>query len=429
MDARALGAIYRLKVVGVVGVAPSPSSAFSHLAPTGLRLDVAHFQSSVVPMRTYPHDHAIYLALKRAFIGRSVEELSPALIRGIVADLQCPYAVDLIARLGIEVVVERAVTMLHTGTFASTLAAQRYFHSTSAATRAKADRRHVLEAEVRQRESDLLSKAAEAHVAAVNMVDSIRPERRVLDSTQHISGRWTYLLQSLFPAYLPLDSQCLVIERLEDLLRLACFDFMQHRFPHLLRRRGWTCPDSIDTVLWARDMTGGFSIANPEGFSWRELVQSVITIRCLAVFRIHVAVGFLLDLFDAAHALAHVLCGDGTTSQCIGRLRTETISVVRQLEDDKSCLQIIAEECIRAEDGHESTSAGLDAEVQQLIQDDLAYQALAGWRLSLAVGHAWCPSPTTIETGSVNSFPDEWPDSPTLDEPECSTPEEAGQST
>ncbi|QSS59377.1 hypothetical protein I7I51_08812 [Histoplasma capsulatum] len=168
----------------------------------------------------------------------------------------------------------------------------------------------------RSRHQEDVPERAADHVCSVWRCQDNKPS--TLKKSRHIP--------SLFPIYLPLRSQHLLLAKVQTILEQTCFEFGQHVMPDVLQKNHWDCPESAELNVWATELLQRQDVFADKkgdvGKPLEKLFRSVADIRHTAVHRIRVSARgieqFLLDAETLAMLLGDMTFG-GTRSR---RLRS-----------------------------------------------------------------------------------------------------------
>lgn len=187
---------------------------------------------------------------------------------------------------------------------------------------------------------------------------------------------------SVLPVYLPFPAEHMLMEKLQKILELACYQFGSRALPSVMQRQGWDCPESIELSEWVK-FVGREKDVVWEGTSepTENLLQSIAAIRHAAVHRLRTNSTGLEQFLADAERLT-VMLGDGTFTQAISQLRLDTQATLTELIQKKQSTQLQLE---KAQEEIARQRAELDQKEQEVLRgmtsQDKRYGELAGERL------------------------------------------------
>ncbi|EDN04901.1 predicted protein [Histoplasma mississippiense (nom. inval.)] len=185
-------------------------------------------------------------------------------------------------------------------------------------------------------------------------------------------------IPSLFPIYLPLRSQHLLLAKVQTILEQTCFEFGQHVMPDVLQKNHWDCPESADLNVWATELLPRQDVfADNKGYVGKpleKLFRSVADIRHTAVHRIHTFGG----------TRSRRLRSWSATSTSLGSKLDETL---------KRIARSAGKELDRVE----------QSAITEMVKEDGEYQVLAGSNLEQAIASSEAMALTAAVTGNETS--------------------------
>ncbi|KAH7460610.1 hypothetical protein FOMA001_g19455 [Fusarium oxysporum f. sp. matthiolae] len=192
---------------------------------------------------------------------------------------------------------------------------------------------------------------------------------------------------SVLPVYLPFPAEHMLMEKIQKILELACYQFGLRVLPNVMQKQGWDCPESVELSKWAK-LFGRKGNLVWEGSSKpsKELLQSIAAIRHTAVHRLRTNSAGLERFLADAENLAGVL-GDDTFTQAISQLRLDTQATLIDLIRNKQFIQLQLE---KAQEDIARQRAELNQKEQEILlrmaSEDRKYRDQAGERLERALG-------------------------------------------
>ena len=219
--------------------------------------------------------------------------------------------------------------------------------------------------------------------------------RRSLETIIHVP--------SLYPVYLPYQTQHQLLIKVQAILESACYNFGLRKLKDVIEREGWDCPERVELNIWARTLLSNQSRFQEtdlkrSGKPFSELSDSISHLRHTAVHRLRISANALEQFLVDAESLSQLFQDDNCTRR-LTRLRRETQVTIEDLKRNKDLLESklnsdlkkIAEE--RAElDRRE------DLLVEEMLREDKEYQNLAGANLDAAINSSGTPTQSATHT-------------------------------
>jgi hypothetical protein len=112
--------------------------------------------------------------------------------------------------------------------------------------------------------------------------------------------------------YLPLDTQHLLLVKVQAILEEACYAFGHKMMGDILQKEGWDCPESVELNIWAwvfrcnEDKFDADKLVEL-GKPFPELLDSIAQLRHTAVHRVRVSANKVQQFVTEAESLATVL--------------------------------------------------------------------------------------------------------------------------
>nr|XP_036587734.1 ubiquinol-cytochrome-c reductase cytochrome c1 [Colletotrichum truncatum]KAF6798676.1 ubiquinol-cytochrome-c reductase cytochrome c1 [Colletotrichum truncatum] len=178
---------------------------------------------------------------------------------------------------------------------------------------------------------------------------------------------------SLYPIYVPYNTQHLILTTAQRVLEDCCFDFAARWFPQVLQEHGWKCASAVELNKWASVLKKklpklpSHALASLTDSSAIEIMISTHQLRHTAVHRLPTTVRGISQLLQSAVRLAEVL-QDVTRAAQLEDLVSEVDSKIKAMELSKNSLENRAiahlEEIRRKREQ-------LDQEEKKLVEDML----------------------------------------------------------
>jgi hypothetical protein len=217
---------------------------------------------------------------------------------------------------------------------------------------------------------------------AFNAVGSTKAVHHTSDRT--LSGEVGIPL--LFPVHLPFPVEHLLMEKLQRILELACYQYGVKQIPGIMQKQGWDCPESAELSKWAEILGCEGNLERQEnGKPLAELLPSIARIRHSAVHRLRTDSTGLERFLADSEEFAAVL-GDNIYKKAISQLRLEVLSTLAELTRNKESIQL---QLKKAQQEIAAKRTQLDQEeresLRQMEREDIKYRARAGERLERAL--------------------------------------------
>lgn len=226
-------------------------------------------------MKNQRDERSVYLALNIVFRGADAQVRRPKKIRELILKRQYNVHVrDLIQAHNIDNVCNAPRTLLEQQIFESTLKAKVRFPGVFEVSLAQSAERSASEieaarseTEAARSETDALQNVAEnssrlasaAEKVAVREscedVQNVGNDTSTLSAARECSAdsrgkkKHSYTpsrIPSLYPVYLPYQTQHKLLSTVQVTLESACYDFAKRRLPKVVRRERWECAESVE---------------------------------------------------------------------------------------------------------------------------------------------------------------------------------------
>ena len=151
------------------------------------------------------------------------------------------------------------------------------------------------------------------------------------------------LFLTLYPVYLPLKTQHILLVQVQVLLENVCYNFGRKMMPSTLEAKGWDCAEAVELNAWSNLL-----VAHKQKFILKEvartdkpfeaLLESVSDLRHTAVHRRRVTVTGVEQFPVDAESLCNLM-QDKKHSQLIASLRHKLQSTVEDMRCNRALLQ------------------------------------------------------------------------------------------
>lgn len=190
-------------------------------------------------------------------------------------------------------------------------------------------------------------------------------------------------LPSLYPVYLPMRTQHVLMNELQTILEKACYEFGLVNMPSLLEERRWTCAECVELNEWLKIIAKFGGKMSEQAIRTNDkplsgLLADMAQIRHTAVHRQPVTVDqielFLID----AESLARVLDNE-IRGEMIAQLRRKTKAAVDEIKQNKDLLLSRSVETMRR---LRRQQAELERElriaIEKMLREDTEFQYVKG---------------------------------------------------
>ena len=152
-------------------------------------------------------------------------------------------------------------------------------------------------------------------------------------------------MPSLYPSYLPYQTQHSILTTAQQVLEECCFEFAINSMPAILKQKGWDCPAAGELTEWVkvlRRQKGNPDVASflngPGSTGTNALFQKVCTLRHTAVHRVPTTARGITNLLGSAVKLSRLLQDEQRAEQ-LDDIRLELDSQIGAMELNKNALE------------------------------------------------------------------------------------------
>ena len=117
-------------------------------------------------------------------------------------------------------------------------------------------------------------------------------------------------MPSLYPVYLPLNTQHRLLVKVQAILEDPCYAFGHKMMRDILQKEGWDCPESVELNIWARVFRGNEDKFHADqldelGKPIPEFLDSIAQLRHTAVHRVRVSANRVQQFMMDAESLQY----------------------------------------------------------------------------------------------------------------------------
>ena len=199
-------------------------------------------------------------------------------------------------------------------------------------------------------------------------------------------------LPSLYPSYLPYQTQHLLLSTAQQVLEECCFSFAMTSMPAVLVEKEWDCPAAVELTQWTklfRRNRGRYQLRElpPElrAEEAPELLTMISNLRHTAVHRLPTTAKGISKLLESAMRLARIL-GDDLRAAQLEEVWSELNSKIKAMELNKNVLEDTVscrlQEIQRQREELDRTEKEL---IRGMLKDDMDNKALVGQLLEDSV--------------------------------------------
>ena len=196
---------------------------------------------------------------------------------------------------------------------------------------------------------------------------------------------------TLFPVYLPYNSQHHLLGTVQIHLEHVCYTFAEQWLPQILQAKKWNCAEAGELNVWAKLFLKNQTsipkeaIDTPSGELDKDLVAGPIQLRHAAVHRLPTTIAGMQKLVRSAANFARTL-KNNTAAAKIERIYCELERVAKSLEGNKELLESKLDRELRAIDEERASLVKKEKDViATMIPDDHRYQTAMGPQLNQLV--------------------------------------------
>lgn len=189
-------------------------------------------------------------------------------------------------------------------------------------------------------------------------------------------------LPSLYPSYLPYETQHLILNTAQRVLEECCFEFAMATLPSVLQQKGWDCPAAVELTRWVKIFRAEKGVlCRDSDLSTQkasEILTAILNLRHTAVHRVRTTAKGVSILLGSAIKLAQIL-QDSLRAAQLEELRTEVDSQIRAMELNKNVLEDMASRKIREIQCERERLDRMEAElIHEMLKDDMNNKVLVG---------------------------------------------------
>jgi hypothetical protein len=221
---------------------------------------------------------------------------------------------------------------------------------------------------------------------------------------------------SLYPVYLPYQTQHRLLLKVQGILENACYHFGSREMKSIIEKEDWDCPECVELNIWARIFLANKDLFQPVdlaslGQDFAELTNSISHLRHTVVHRLRINANGLERFLADAEALAQLLHDDHST-RSLTRLRRETQTSLDELKRNKDLLESRLNSKLKQISDQRTELDRLEQSVvDEMLNADKEYHLLAGGNLDEAIKScetAICSTaPTEIASRSESDCEDD----------------------
>lgn len=152
-------------------------------------------------------------------------------------------------------------------------------------------------------------------------------------------------MPSLWPCYVPYQTQHLLLNTVQGILEASCFDFAQRWLPEVLAKRNADCPAAIELTKWARilgkhasKLPAGAVLVKAGGVPLKKLVLTTHQLRHTAVHRLPTTARAMSQMLQVALDLVEALQDRARAAQ-LDSLKCELDGKIKAMELNKNVLE------------------------------------------------------------------------------------------
>ncbi|OHE97565.1 hypothetical protein CORC01_07180 [Colletotrichum orchidophilum] len=195
---------------------------------------------------------------------------------------------------------------------------------------------------------------------------------------------------SLYPSYIPYNTQHTILTTTQRILEECCFDFANKWIPHVLQDRGWDCASAVELTKWTNvfKRVGPKLPANattPAGTSIKEVLVRTHQLRHTAVHRLPTTARGVSQHLRAALKVAKCLQDVSRAAQ-LEELMSEIDEKIKAMELTKNVLEnrtLTNLDDIRRQ--REALDRQEEEVIDSMVREDRDHKALVGRLLETAV--------------------------------------------
>jgi hypothetical protein len=209
-------------------------------------------------------------------------------------------------------------------------------------------------------------------------------------SRKRLSSHTGVQVPSLYPVYLPYQTQHRLLLKVQGILENACYNFGSREMKGIIENEGWDCPECVELNVWARTFLANKDMFQPGdiqslGQSFSELTDSISHLRHTVVHRLRINANGLERFLADAEVLAQLL-HDDPSARSLARLRRETQVSIDELKRNKDLLESRLNSKLKQISDQKIELDRLEQSVvDEMLKADKEYHLLAGSNLDEAI--------------------------------------------
>ena len=200
----------------------------------------------------------------------------------------------------------------------------------------------------------------------------------------------TINVPSLYPVYLPYQTQHQLLVKVQGILEKACYEFGARELKETVQNEGWGCAESAELNRWPQIFLLNQDKFLPTdlqelGKPFAQVLNSITQIRHTAVHRLRISANRLEQFMIDAEAIARLLRNDNDV-QRLTRLRVNTQVTIDELKRNKDLLESKLSSKLRKIASQRAELDRLEhVAIVEMLKEDNEYKLLAGANLEEAI--------------------------------------------
>lgn len=196
-------------------------------------------------------------------------------------------------------------------------------------------------------------------------------------------------LPSLYPSYLPYETQHLILNTAQRVLEECCFEFAQAALPSVLQQKKWDCHAAVELTQWVKVFRAEKGLLSRDSDlstqKTSELLTAISNLRHTAVHRVRTTAKGITMLLGSAVRLAQIL-QDSLRSSQLEELRIEVDHQIKAMELNKNLLEDMALQDIQKIQRERERLDRVEAElIHGMLKDDMNNKVFVGQVLKNSV--------------------------------------------
>lgn len=194
-------------------------------------------------------------------------------------------------------------------------------------------------------------------------------------------------LPSLYPSYLPYQTQHLILNTAQQILEECCFSFASISMPSVLQQKRWDCSTAGELTQWTKLFRKGKDRPYTAAldFKNKELLKEVSNLRHTAVHRLPTTARGVSQLLKSATVFAQYL-QDGLRAAQLEELQSDVDSKIKAMELNKNVLEDTASSKLQDIQRQREELDRMEAKlIEDILREDLDNKALIGQLLEDSV--------------------------------------------